>query len=571
MRRTPRNVAFTRALWRHATVGVAAFVFGLWVTGCPKPPDGPRYEGAGADKPTYGGTFRFYVTANVRSLDPQIAFDTLSGTGIHLMFDGLLDYTNEAKLTPVLAASMPEVLEDGHTYRFRLRKGVHFHDSPVFPGGKGRELTADDVKWTLERLLDPKTQSPGAFFFTAIDGAGDRQQGKTKDVRGIKVVDRYTVDITLAELDQTFLNSMAMTFAYPLPHENYEAHPTDVSFHPVGTGPYVFDHWERGVRITLNKNKHYWQPGLPYIDRMVFDENLTPDVAAMRFRNGDYDHGHHFRQPDYIFFSQSDKWRPYMFSEPDVTIWGYFMNCEMPPFDNVHIRRAIAAAIDRERWARIYKGRYMPTGQILPPQLMGYDAKLPHAQKFDLDLAKEEMRLAGFPNGLPDPITVWTQEGESAKAQAELLQADLRKIGIPVDIKPVSFATYLTESGKRGRVPMALSGWNLDFPDPADFLDVLLNSSAIHDVASENRSFYSNPELDRILNAARVEPDEAKRTALYREANDITAHDAPWVFIYNPIEFQVRQPYLRNYTVHPVYKYNYRFVWLDLPRRRLAP
>jgi ABC-type transport system substrate-binding protein len=539
------------------------------LVGCAEPPDGPRWAGAGRSEPHRGGTFTFFHTANVRGIDPHVSFDELSTMAIRLVHEGLLDYDSEARIVPGVAEALPELLADGRTYRFRLRRGVFFQDSPVFPGGKGRELTAEDVRWSLEHMIDPHTHSGGAFFFMSIDGATDLQEGRASTLRGVRAIDRYTVDITLEKPDQTFLSAMAMTFAYPVPRENYAAHPNDIALHPVGVGPFVLDSWERGVRLVFKRNHRYWREGLPYVDRMVFLENLTQDVAAMRFRNGDLDHMHHARQPDFIYFREAKEWAPYRTEEPAVNIWGIALNTQMKPFNNVHARRAVAFGINRERWRKVLNHKILPMGQMVPMQLMGYDPKLPNLQRYDAARAKEELALAGFPNGITEPVTLWFSDGASAVLQAELFQEDMRQIGIAVQLKPASFAEYLQQTGKPGQAQASIAGWNQDFPDPADFLDVLLHSKSIHPENSENRAFYVNPEFDALLDTARVESDPATRAELYRQANDIAARDAPWAVLYSRVDQELSQPYLKNYTMNPVFSQDYRFVWLDEPRRRI--
>lgn len=536
----------------------ASLLFIVSLVGCPEPPDGPRFVGAGHERPRHGGTFTFFHESNVRSLDPHIAYDELSIMAVRLLFDGLLDYDEDTNLVPRLAEAMPDVSEDGRTFRFRIRRGVTFHH--------GRELTAEDVRWSLERMLHPDTGSPGWPFYRHLVGLEAFRQGERDHVKGIRVPDRYTLELTIAEPDQTFLYSLAMTFAYPVPREHYGKQ-SDGSRGPVGTGPFRLAEWERGVRVLFERHPGYWQPDKPYVDRMAFLENTPRDVAAMRFRNGGIDHLHRFSPPDSVFFRNAPKWQPYQVRQPAITTHGMFMNCEMAPFDDVHVRRAVAHAIDRERWSRARSNQLLPTGQMLPPQLMGHREDLPHAQQFDLERAREEMRLAGYPDGLPEPVTLWVSEHSTGRFYGELAQADLRKIGIRVRIRPVSFAVYLQETAKPGRVQMAFTGWNLDFPDPSNFL-FLFHSRSIDPHDSENRAFYRNSDLDALLDAALVEADEDERRRMYERANDIVARDAPWAFIYHPLELQVWQPYVRGYALNPVWGKDYRDVWLDLPRRR---
>ncbi len=541
---------------------------GIMIATWPKAPQGPRFAGADDPTPRSGGTFVFHHEENVRTLDPHIAYDELSGMAIRLLFDGLLDYDYDSNLIPSLAVDMPTVSDDGLRFRFRLRRGVKFHAMPGLP--QGRELTAEDVSWSLHRLLSGAVGSPGYPFFSAIRGADEYHRGEANRIEGIRVVDRYTIDFTLKEPDQTFLNAMAMPFAYPVPRENYEHWGEEVKFHPVGTGPFVFDEWERDVELRFSRNRRYWRDK-PGPDHMIFQENLARELAAQRFRNGDLDAIHRQSPSDYRFFRNAERWQPYLEEYPRVSTFGIGLNCEMAPFDNVHVRRAVAFAIDRQGWSRARSGRLLPAGQILPPALPGHDPNLPEAHTFDLDKAREEMRLAGFPDGLPEPVTVWISGQDQTSTQyGELLQQDLARIGIQVRMRFVSFAAYLTESGKPNTVPAFFTGWNMDFPDPSNFLDILFHSRSIHPENSENRAFYRNPELDALLDEARSETDRSRRIDLYRQANAIVSRDAPWAFTFYPLSMEVWQPYVKGYRPHPVWSESYRDVWLDLPRRRLA-
>src|SRR5699024_2127264 len=161
--------------------------------------------------------------------------------------------------------------------------------------------------------------------------------------------------------------------------------------------------------------------------------------------------------------------------------------------------------IDREAMKQLLQGRAMPLGQSLPPLSPAFDPNLSTKQSYDLERAREEMRLAGYPNGLPEPVTIMIGKSPSALRMAQLWQQALARIGIEVRLRPVSFATYLEQTSKRHAVQASTSGWHMDFPDPSNIFEVLFSSKAIRDNHSSNRAFYSNPTLDRILEAAAAE------------------------------------------------------------------
>lgn len=555
----------TRWLGGAATILIAAMLVAWVVARFPKAPIGPRYLGAGHQTPTSGGTFIFAEGSNIHTLDPHFAYDTLSTAACRLIYDGLLDYDYQGNMIPSLAAKLPEVSNGGRVFRFELRDGIKFHN--------GREITSEDISWSLHRLLSEDVGSPGYPFFKSIVGAPEYHAGEAERIQGIVVIDEKTIEIQLDEADQTFLNALAMPFAYPIAKEHVEKLEAEegrdaVGRHPVGAGPFKFSRWERGVQVELERFEEYWAPAARP-DRMVFLENISADVASARFRNGDLDILYRPSKVHRLFLRESEAWAPYLAEAPSAAVFALGLNCELPPFDDVHIRRAVAFALDRSKLERLDPGQVIAATQILPPMLAPYDPELPTRQQFDLVRAKEEMRLAGFPDGLSEPITLWVR-GESEVRVAQLFQQDLKAIGIEIELKMVSFATYLKETGKPRVAQAAFTGWHQDFPDPSNFMDILFHSRSIHPENSENRSFYRNSQLDGILDRARAEVDREARLALYAEANAILADEAPWALLYYPVDMFAWQPYVKGFRPHPVWLNEYRNIWLDLPKRRVS-
>jgi peptide/nickel transport system substrate-binding protein len=567
MRSTPRTRPSRATRFLTGLIGLAAtgLLIGAVVTHFPKAPIGPRYVGAGNETPRSGGTFVFSEGSNIHTLDPAFAYDTLSTMACRLLYDALLDYDYDGEMVPSLAAALPEVSDEGRVFRFRLRDGIKFHN--------GREITAEDVSWSLHRLLSQRIGSPGYPFFKSIVGAPAYHEGEVEHIEGIAVIDDKTIEFRLDEADQTFLNALAMPFASPLPREHVERlEETEgldaVGRHPVGAGPFAFVNWERGVQVEFERFDDYWAPAARP-DQMVFLENISADVASARFRNGDVDIVYRPSKVTRLFLESSKPWAPYLGDAPSPVIYALGLNCELPPFDNVHVRRAVAFALDRGKVERLDPGRIIRAGQVLPPMLAPHDPELPTRQYFDLERAKEEMRLAGYPDGLEEPVTVWVR-GDSEVRLAQLFQQDLKAIGIDIDLKLVTFATYLRETGRPRVAQAAFTGWHQDFPDPSNFMDILFHSRSIHPENSENRAFYRNPELDAILDEARPETDREKRLALYAQANAILAEDAPWAFLYYPVDMIAWQPYVKGFRPHPVWANEYRHIWLDLPRKRVS-
>ncbi len=567
MRSTPRTEQRRGRRWvtSAAVLVASALLLGWIVVNFPKAPVGPRYVGAGDEAPRSGGTFIFSASSNIHTLDPHFAYDTLSTAACRLLYDGLLDYDYDGTMIPSLAAELPTVSDEGRIFRFTLRDGIKFHN--------GREITAEDVSWSMHRLLSHRIGSPGYPFFKSIEGAPAYHAGETESVQGIVVLDEKTIEFQLDEADQTFLNALALPFAYPLAKEHVERLERDegrdaVGRHPIGSGPFAFARWERGVQVEFKRFDAYWDPKAR-VDRMIFLENISADVASARFRNGDLDILYRPSKVNRLFLRESEAWEAYRAESPSASVFALGLNCELPPFDNVHVRRAVAFALDRSKLERLDPGQAVAASQVLPPMLAPHDPDLPTGQHYDLERAKEEMRLAGFPDGLSEPIMLWVR-GEGEVRAAQLFQQDLQAIGIDIELKMVSFATYLKETGKPRVAQAAFTGWHQDFPDPSNFMDILFHSRSIHPENSENRSFYRNPELDAILDRARAEVDRELRLSLYAKANGILAEDAPWAFLYYPVDMFAWQPYVKGFRPHAVWLNEYRNVWLDLPRKRVS-
>jgi ABC-type transport system substrate-binding protein len=535
-------------------------LLGALLTACPALPDGPRYRGAGNTQPVHGGTLMMWEEARVRMLDPHAAFDEISGVLIRMLFDSLYRYDHAMKLEPAIASALPVISADGRTLTVPIRRGVRFHN--------GRLLTARDVVWSFERMLHPDLNSPGAPYYRAIVGLREYQARQAPHIAGLSAPDEQTFRIELTRADQSFAFTLAMRFASPVAREEVERPGADMKRRPVGQGPFRLVTWDPGVRVVLDRHRQYYDPERPYLDRVVFEEALKRDTAFMRFRNGEVDIVPRMSPADSMFV-RTGGFKALSAVGPQADIYGFFMNVELAPFDNVHVRRAVAFAIDRERWARARNGAIRPAGQLLPPKVMGHDAALPHLQHFDLARAKEEMVAAGHPGGLDEPVTLWTSDGSAARMYGALLQADLMKIGIEVQLKQVSFPVYLEETGKPRTAQMVAGGWVMDFPDPSNLFS-LVSSAARSEHDSMNRSFYSDPKLDALLDRAIVERDPQLRAAMYREANDFVANAAPWAFHSNTQAFQAWQPYVKGFVPHPAYWLAVDDVWLDLPRKRIA-
>ena len=547
---------------RRASAVVALALTAL--AACRDPHTHPRYEGAGLPGPRRGGTFRFAMDGDVGTADPALSADTTSMIATRMLHECLVDYAarGTADVVPALAERW-EVTDEGRTYTFHLRPSARF--------GNGRAVTSRDFVWSWERMLNPRrVPSPGADNYRLIDGYDDLREGRAQHLRGLTTPDDRTLVVRLSGPDRTFLHALALRFAAVVPRESVEAlGDARYGTEGVGAGPFLVEHWEPGFRITFRRNPYYWDPERPRVDGVIFEVSIARHLQFMRFLSGELELAHNYSlsAADYLWIGRQTAWRPYLQRTPMATIGAFMMNTEMRPFDNVHVRRAVTFAIDRDALCRARNYRIQPAWGLLPPSIPGHRDALPNAQRFDPAEARREMALAGYPNGYPDEVELWIGEGEAGLVYGQLIQADLARIGLRVRIKQASGAVYYGALGRPGTVPMGFTGWQMDYPDPANFIEPSFHSRNIQPENSANHAFYRNAAFDALVDRARVEPDRARRIAMYQEAEQMLLRDAPWAFVYNAVDLSVVQPYVKNWVPHPVWNYYPGDLWLDLPTR----
>jgi ABC-type transport system substrate-binding protein len=550
-------------------VALAAIASGL---GCMRvhPPIGERRDIA----PVRGGVMRLANYADVRTLEPAINFDVVGGSVQLLLFDRLVDYDREGHIVPLLAERF-DTSADGKRYTFKLREGVLFHD--------GEELTADDVKRSIERALDHDTPCPAASFYQAIDGYDAFHDG-AKDaagqltyaahLTGVVVDGRYLLHIDLTVPDATFLPVLTLFFLAPVCRSAGSKYAPDWNTRACGTGPFRLEQWQSSRQIDVVRHEGYFKKGKPYLDRIRFYMLMPALTQRFKFEDGDLDHIRDFSFTDSLAYRRDPRWRPFGQWEPAKTVLSTFLNTQMKPFDNVELRRALAAAVDWREIASIRPEELVPTQQMLPPAVPGHDPSFP-GQKFDLSAALEHMKKAGYPydpatgtGGYPATVRyVANSESLPSEAFAPIMAQQLAHIGIRLEIRSVSWPTFLAETGQRNRIALGYGGWIMDFPDPSDFFEPTLSTDAIQGEETRNAAFYSNPELDRLLKQAHSELDPVQRAAMYRRCEEIVRDDAPWSIGVNQRFYEVVQPYVHNYHTDKTHTRDLREVWLDESER----
>ncbi|MDR7223246.1 ABC transporter substrate-binding protein [Aminobacter aminovorans] len=513
-------------------------------------------------KAKQGGAITITYKDDVATLDPAIGYDWQNWSMIKSLFDGLMDYEpGTTTLRPELAETY-EISPDGKTFTFKLRKGVKFHN--------GREMTAEDVKYSLDRVTNPKTQSPGAGFFASINGYDDVAGGKSESLAGVTAVDPLTVKIELSRPDATFLHVMAINFSHVVPKEEVEKYGADFGKHPVGTGAYKMAEWTLGQRLVFERNADYWHKGLPYIDKITFEIGQEPIVALLRLQNGEVDVPGDGIPPAKFQEVMADPAQKARVVEGGQLQTGYVtMNTQMAPFDNVKVRQAVNMAINKDRIVKLINNRAVPANQPLPPSMPGYD-KAFTGYAFDVDKAKALLGEAGHPDGFETELFVMNTDPNPRIAQA--IQQDLSAIGIKASIQSLAQANVIAAGGEKNGAPMIWSGgmaWIADFPDPSNFYGPILGCGGAVQ-GGWNWSWYCNKELDEKAAAADSIVDPAKaeeRAKLWGEIYAKVMADAPWAPVFNEQRFTMKSPRMGGddkLYVDPVHiPINYDYVYVN--------
>lgn len=477
---------------------------------------------AAAPEPVKGGRLVRAMTSEPAAIDPQGAASSGLSLVLPYLFDTLVTRDADGSLHPLLAESW-QTSDDGKAITIRLKPGVTFHD--------GSPLTAEAVKLTFERYQEKGIKSP-------IYGA-------VKEIGAVEVVDELTVRFTFDQPSATFWSTITMPYAGILSPASIAAVDASSDGHLVGSGPFMLGEWLAGQSLTLTANPGYtWGPsfmenqGAPHLSELVFKviPEATTQMAALEVG-----------EVDVIFVNQPSHLEklaanPELLTEEMVLnsliYLGY--NSQKGPFSEPLVRQALSHAVDKQQILDIALGGL---GQLaytpLPPTLLGFDPDLKQYELgFDLERARALLEEAGFEatgdggwqrDGQPLTGLLLTSNRAPNESIATVLQSQLKALGVPVEIQLLD-SKGVQDATSAGAFDLLL--WRFEWNDP-DGLRIFLGSDAI---GSTNRTFYSNPEVDALLQQAAHELDPAARHELYVQAQQLILQDAPWQPLYNPVD-----------------------------------
>lgn len=499
-------------------------------------PASAQERGKGQERPANGGAYRRPLGNDPGTLDPARIRDIYSLSVTAQIFDGLVQFDQTLTITPALAQFW-KASRDGLTWTFTLRKGVKFHN--------GQEITADDVVYSLTRILDPKVNSVVAGLFNNIRGAQEFREGKSKHVSGLVALDRYTVQVVLDEAPVPFVSVLAVGHAKIVPKDVVEREGEAFGTHPMGTGPFKFVQWERGKEIVLAVNPDYFdaQPKLARVVYRIFPGEQL-DAMYEEFQKGNLEDTP-VPTRDYRQIVAATK-HIYV-KRPMLSVRFYGLNTRVKPLDDRRLRQALIHAIDREALIdEVFLGRYTPAHGILPPGSLGFNPKLKR-YAYDPQKARELLVEAGYPKGRSlSPIPIWSSvRTEKLVLEHEQIKKYLEAVGIKAEIHYVTDWPSFSKMLAKGKLPVFLYAWYADVPDPDSFLFRLFYSRS-----PQNYVAYQNRVVDDLLLQARKESEPRQRVELYRRAEQIIMDDAPIIPVWHYSYERLFQPYVRSIEVN---------------------
>ncbi|MCH2305505.1 MAG: peptide ABC transporter substrate-binding protein [SAR202 cluster bacterium] len=490
---------------------------------------------------TGGGTFR-RLWSDPPTLDPHLTKDTTSAGIVVEIFSGLVGLSTDLELVADLAETW-DIDSTGTIYTFKIRENAKFHN--------GKNVTADDVKWSFERSASKETASPVAETYLGdIVGLKDYMEGKADSIKGLKVIDQQTIQITIDAPKPYFLAKLSYPTSYVLDRDVVTAGGRNWWLeNPVGTGPFKLTEYKIGERIVLTRNDDYH---LGPIDIHKIEMYLGGGQSMAMYENDEIDiTGVGLFDLERVLDKQEPLHKDLVIAPPGFSISYIGFNTTMPPFDDKKFRQALNHAIDKKMIAKdVLSDLVVPAYRILPIGFPGRSENI-DGLSYDQDLAKQLLKESKYSDSSSRPRITITVPGTGGTLGLDLeviLEMWKQTLDIEVEIQQVEWATFLEELDKEALQVYAGLGWEADYPDPQDFLDILFHSQS-----AQNHGQHSNSQLDDILERARVEQDINSRIELYRQAEQIIVNEAYWVPLwFTGEQYALIKPRVQGYVLTPM-------------------
>ncbi len=471
------------------------------------------------------------------TLDPAVSGEMISHEYIQQIYNGLVRLGENLEPSPDIAERW-DVSADGRTYTFYLRKDIKFQD--------GREVTANDFKYSFERACRPSTGSlTAATYLGDIVGVEAVLSGKATDISGVRVIDDYTLQITIDTPKSYFLAKMTYPVAFVV--DSNEAEQGGEWWRkPNGTGPFHLKKWEEENLLVLERNGHYHGEKAG-VGTVVF--HLWGGVPMNLYETGEID-------ATEVYINYIDKvtdpagnFYQELQIVPELSFSYLGFDHTRPPFDDANLRRAFSMALDKDKLVKlVFKNMMERADGILPPGIPGFNKDL-EGLEFDVEKARELIASSnyGSVDNLP-PITLTTMGwGGLISNSLEAIVYEWRQnLGVEVRVRQLEPEQFLFHL-KKEKDEMYYMGWVADYPHPQNFLEILFRTGE-----DNNAGEYSNPSVDDILNRAGVELDYDASLALYQEAEQMMVEDAACIPLWSPNNYYLVKPYVSGYELTPM-------------------
>ncbi|MCC7442781.1 MAG: ABC transporter substrate-binding protein [Bdellovibrionales bacterium] len=495
------------------------------------------------------GTFVYCSEGSPSTFNPQIATDGTTFNATRGVYNRLAEFTyGETTIVPGLAESW-KVSADGKTYTFKLRKGVKFHSNEAFKAT--RDFNADDVLFSFNRQL--KKDHP----YNKVNGGSyeyfdSMEMGKL--IKDIKKVDDLTVVFELNTPEAPFLANMAMDFASILSAEyadllKKEGDEEKIDFEPIGTGPFVFERYQKDQMIRYSAFKEHYR-GVAKIEKLVFAITPDPSVRFQKLKAGEC---HLVTEPAPADLAAMKATRGLkVIDKPGLNVGYLSFNVKKKPFDDVRVRQALGHALNRKAYIdAIYLGNAVVAKNPMPPTIWGY-AKGTSDYDYNPEKAKALLKQAGLEKGFD--VELWTLPvsrpyNPNGRKMGEMMQADLAKVGVRAKLVTYDWPTYL-EKSKNGEHQMLQMGWTGDNGDPDNFLFTLLSCAAAD--AGANRSFWCDAEFDKLVTQAKRVSARPARSALYEKAQMRFKKEAPWATLAHSVVYRAMSDKVKGFKIDPL-------------------
>ncbi len=481
--------------------------------------------------------FRYNEAANISTLDPAFAKDLTIIWAVNQLYNGLVQVNDRMEIMASIAKSW-SISDSGSLYTFHLRNDVFFHDSPAFPGGKGRRVVAQDFVYSFQRIIDRRVASPGAWLFNGLKHPAETAAFSSPD--------DSTLTIRLEKPFPPFLQLLSMQYCSAVPHEAVSYFGSEFRRNPVGTGPFRFKMWQEGVKLVLLRNNAYFETEngcrLPYLDAVSITFVPDKQSAFLEFIKGNLDLMSGI-DPTYKdeLLTKEGKLQPTYVSTINLITQPY-LNTEYlgfmvePSTDNMQrkipskeVRMAINLAFDRKKMIRYLRNNIgIPGCQgITPKGLPSFDSNSVYYD-YDPDRARKLLASAGYPQGKGLPAITLTSTADYLDI-CKYIQHQVSAIGIEMKLE-VSPPAAVKEMKAEAKLPFFRASWIADYPDAENYLSMFYSKNFCP--KGPNYTHFSNPEFDRLYETSMSTVNDSLRLTYYRQMEKIMMEEAPVVILY---------------------------------------